>query len=276
MIINQDIIIAAQFSADGKGFKKDGNTHTSWESTSEFLSATPLTRRHNGMVAWIRNGDDIELWHFVGGIGDDTLVKYSLDAVSSIVFEASNDDFPAVGLDTVLYINTTTNTPYRWDGSDYVVVGNPGPIGPKGNKGDKGDTGDTGPQGPPGDPGEAGADGTMITLRVNGTDNVEQLLLNLVDSGTVKFTYDGSGAVSAHTLNIRFKIGDGNAGTPAIDDTTYQNDDLIGLSIDDFAVFRNGTAIYPIDEYDFDPEYGEISLVISGDKFSDGETILIK
>src|SRR5690348_6908671 len=143
MTINQDIFIAAQFSNDGKGFKRENNTHRPWFSATEFLTEITLPVRHVGMTAWIVNGSEYELWHFVGGIGDDKLVKYSLASVTSIVTEISNDDFPAVGLDEVLYINTTTKTPYIWDGSSYQVIGNPGPIGPRGYKGDKGDTGDT-------------------------------------------------------------------------------------------------------------------------------------
>jgi hypothetical protein len=277
MIINQDIFIAAQFSTDGKGFKNENNSHRPWLSASEFLTATPLPIRHVGMVAWIVNGSDYELWHFVGGIGDDKFVKFSLASVTSIVRKASNDDFPAVGSDDVLYINTTTKTPYIWEGSDYAVIGNPGPIGPRGYKGDKGDTGDTGPQGNPGEQGPQGEPGPQIVLRTNGVDNVEQGLLEFEDSATVTWVYDGAGKIKANATSsggamIRFRIGDGNPGTPDAGDSDYVNSNLIGLTKESFAIFRNGTAIY-IDEYDFDTTTGTVSL-LTGDIFSTGETFL--
>jgi hypothetical protein len=230
------------------------------------------------MTAWIVNGSEYELWHFVGGIGDDKLVKYSLASVTSIVTEISNDDFPAVGLDEVLYINTTTKAIYIWDGSSYQEVGNPGPIGPRGYKGDKGDTGDTGPQGNPGEQGPQGEPGPQITLRTNEVDNIEQALLDFTDSATVTWVYDGAGKMKANSTSggggfIRFKIGDGNIGTPDAGDSDYVNTDLIGLTTDNFVIFRNGTALYT-DEYDFDSTTGTISL-LTGDIFSDGETFLI-
>src|SRR5690348_12567155 len=92
MTINQDIFIAAQFSNDGKGFKRENNTHRPWFSATEFLTEITLPVRHVGMTAWIVNGSEYELWHFVGGIGDDKLVKYSLASVTSIVTEISNDE----------------------------------------------------------------------------------------------------------------------------------------------------------------------------------------
>lgn len=227
MTINQEIVIAAQLSTDGKGFKRVGPVHTAWDSTSDFLTATQTTRRHEGMVGWIRNGDTIELWHFVGGIGDSDFVKYSIDAVSSIVFKTTNDDFPAVGEDDTLYINTTTKTPYIFDGADYQPIGNPGPTGPAGAKGDKGDTGDTGPQGPPGN------DTTEVTLRTNGTNNAVQDVLDLIDSSTVGVSYEGTGQVKLYTLSpggsiaLRFeKTFDGTTGNGAVGDL-----DIADLSI---------------------------------------------
>lgn len=277
MIINQDIFIAAQFSTDGKGFKNENNSHRPWLSTTEFLTATALPIRHTGMVAWIVNGSDYELWHFVGGIADDKFVKFSLASVTSIVTEVSNDDFPAVGTDEVLYINTTTKTPYIWDGSAYQVIGNPGPQGPKGNPGDKGATGDTGLQGIQGVQGIQGEAGPQITLRTNSVDNVEQLLLNLLDSTTVTWTYEGSGAVKAHSAEsvgtIRFKIGDGGTDTPAEGTNTFTSSALIGKTIDQFSVWRSGTVIYPTDEYAFDTVTGTITFV---GNFYLGENVLIR
>ena len=73
----------------------------------------------------------------------------------------------------------------------------------------------------------------------------------------------------------RFKIGDGGADTPAAGSTSFVVTDLIGKTIDDFSIFRNGTAIWPIDEYTFDGSAGTISLAVAGDKLTNGQTILI-
>lgn len=275
MTINQDIIIAAQYSTDGKGFKKAGVVHVPWSSTTEFLSGTPNTRRHVGMVGWIVNGDSIELWHFVGGIANADFVRFEVDAVTSIITEISNDDFPAVGMDEKIYIDTTTKTPYIWDGTAYQPIGNPGPLGPKGDKGDKGDTGDTGPKGDTGATGPAGDDGPQIVLRTNGVDNGEQGLLNFVNSPTVTAVYEATGKVKFNSTSggggiIRFTVGvDG----PDAGDTDYVNTDLIGLTTGNFAIWREGVAMH-LDNYDFDAGTGTVSL-LDGDVFGDEERFLI-
>lgn len=277
MTLNQDIFVAAQFSIDGKGFKRDGNAHTAWASTDEFLTATPYAIRHNGMVAWVLNADQIELWHFVGGIGDANFEKFSVSSVGSIVTEISTDDFPDVGSHDVIYIDTTTKTPYIWDGASYEVIGNPGPIGPRGLKGDKGDTGDTGPQGDKGDPGDTGEAGPQIVLRVNDVDNGEQGLLNFVDSPTVTVQYKATGKVQFNSRSggggiIRFKVGD--EGAPQAGDTEFTNINLIGLTIDNFAIWREGIAMHPDDNYTFDSVTGTVSLV-GDDELGEGERFLI-
>ena len=281
MIMNQDIFIAAQFSVDGKGFKKVDNKHYPWESVTEFLTNTDPAIRHEGMFGYIKSGSNIEIWHFVGGFADGDFVKYALDTVTSIIPVLSVADLPGVGEAEKLYIATDTWTPRYWDGTAYQVVGNPGPIGPRGFTGDKGDTGDTGLQGEKGDTGAQGEPGPQITLRVNSLDNAEQLLLNLVDSDTVTFEYVAPGIVKAHvtgitasSLNIRFRVGD--SGAPVNGDTEYTISGLIGLDEDDFAIFRNGLPMWPGDDYTFDPTEGKISLVIFGDKFNNGEQFLIK
>lgn len=262
MIINQDIIIAAQFSTDGKGFKKLGNSHTAWLSTAEFLAAIPLTRRHNGMIAWITNGSDIELWHFVGGIADDKFVKFSLASVTSIDTETSISDFPAIGLADVIYIDATTKTPYIWDGSVYAVIGNPGPQGPKGNPGDQGPQGDTGPQGNPGTNGTNGDSAYQIAVDNGFVGTVTEWLASLKADSTLRA--------------IRFKVGDGGADTPAADATSFTIAALVGFAVDDFAIWRNGTAIWPVDEYTFDSATGTVTLAKAGDKLTNGETFLIR
>ena len=273
MTMNQDIFVAAQFSSDGKGFKKVGNAHYPWASTAEFLAATPNPIRHEGMFGYIKGGSDIEIWHFVGGFANGNFVKYG-GGISSIVFVSAVIDLPTIGLDETLYIVTGDKTPYIWDGAAYQPIGNPGPIGPRGFKGDKGDTGDTGADGAKGDPGADGEPGPQITLRVNSVDNAEQMLLNLVDSTTVKWVYVSAGVVKAKVLNIRFKVGD--VGAPADGDTDYTIPGLIGANVSEFAIFRNGLPMWPTDDYTFNPTDGKISLVITGDKFNNGEQFLIK
>jgi hypothetical protein len=67
--------------------------------------------------------------------------------------------------------------------------------------------------------------------------------------------------ITSSTFNsARFKMGDGGAYTPAVGDSTYTNPNLIGLTIDDFYIFRNGTYFYPT-HYTFDTTKGAISLV---------------
>ena len=276
MTINQDIVVAAQFSTDGKAFKRDGNTHTAWDSATEFLTANPYAIRHNAMVAWVTNGDNIELWHFVGGIADEFFVKFSLPTVTSIVTEISSDDFPDIGTEDVIYIDTTEKKFYIWDGASYQEAGSPGPLGPKGNKGDKGDTGDTGPQGDKGDTGEAGEAGPQITLRVNDVDNGEQELLNFVDSPTVTVQYKATGKVQFNSRSggggiLRFTIGDDD--WPDAGDTEITNINLIGLAVDNFAIWREGIAMHP-DDYTFDSETGTLALV-GDDELGEGERFLI-
>ena len=48
------------------------------------------------------------------------------------------DEGSGISVRTTQHINTTTKTPYIWDGAAYQVIGNPGPTGAKGDKGDEG------------------------------------------------------------------------------------------------------------------------------------------
>ena len=103
MIINQDIYIAAQYSADGKGFKKVNNRHEPWESTSEFLSGTPLPARHEGMIGYVKNGGSVEIWQFVGGFDDENLTKFESTTIQEVFFYNSVSDFPSVGVGEKIY-----------------------------------------------------------------------------------------------------------------------------------------------------------------------------
>lgn len=282
MTINQEIVEAVQLSVDGKGFKRIGTAHTSWDSTSDFLTNTPATRRHNGMVAWITAGSDIELWHFVGGITDDKLVHFVTASISSIVQEASNSLFPAIGDNVHLYINTTTNTPYIWDGSAYVVIGNPGPKGDTGDTGDKGDTGDTGlagATGANGAPGPTGPPGNVVSIRTNGINNASQDVLDIIDSNTIGAAYIGLGQVQLNTRSrvlLNVKIGTSEAATAGVyaGAFTYTNSRLSGMESE---TFRSGQLIS-----DFDQGGGVEYATLSGTTITflsalyDGEWIKIK
>lgn len=266
MTINQEIIEAVQLSVDGKGFKRVGTAHTSWDSVAEFLDPvnTPSTRRHNGMFGYIQAGPDIEIWHFVGGITDDKFIKYGLSGVTGIFQAASNASFPAIGDSVHIYINTTTNTPYIWDGSSYVVIGNPGPKGDKGDTGGKGDTGDTGLQGNKGDTGAAGAAGAagnVVSIRTNGTNNASQDVLDIIDSNTIKAEYIGTGQVKLSTLSrvlLNVKIGTSEAASAGMyaGGSTYTNARLSG---EESESYRSGQMIC-----DFDLGDGTENAILSG------------
>lgn len=128
MTINQEIVVATQLSTDGKGFKRVGIAHAPWDSTSDFLTTILPTRRHEGMLGFIRNGSNIEIWHFVGGITDDKFVKYALDSVTFVSIKNTSDDFPTIGSDNTLYVSKATWQMSIWDGSEYQIIGSPGLI----------------------------------------------------------------------------------------------------------------------------------------------------
>ena len=285
MTLNQEIVIVAQLSVDGKGFKRVGTAHTAWDSTADFLdpSNTPPTRRHEGMVGWIRSGSDIEMWHFVGGITDDKFIKYILPSGTSIVTEIDNSLFPSVGLDDVIYINTTTLTPYVWLAGSYQVIGNPGPTGAKGDPGNVGPansltigtvtTGGSSSATITGSApsqtlnlvlqkGDAGADGTSgLALRTNGATNGVQNVLDVIDSNTISPEYVGTGQLKLNTLSrvlVSVKVGTSEATAAGIiaGDSTYTNSRLSGQ---DSECFRGG-ALIP----DFDLGGGTENAILTG------------
>lgn len=275
MTINQEIVATAQLSVDGKGFKRDGTTHAPWDSTSDFLTNTPDTRRHEGMFGYIKSGSNIEIWHFVGGITDEYFVKYGLDAVNTVIQANTYADFPTIGAGNTFYIDKSTWTPYIWNGSAYRVIGNPGPKGDKGTKGDKGDansltigtvtSGDiasatitgTAPGQilnlvlPKGDDGAQGADGNpTVTLRVNGVENPVQDVIDFIDSDTVGVTYVTAGQVKLYTLSkvlFNGKAGTSEAIAAGVVEgaTSYTNSKLAGHESE---VFRSGVLISDFDQ----------------------------
>lgn len=283
MTINQPIVVVAQYSTDGKGFKVVGNSHAPWPSVSDFLSSNPATRRHNGMFGYIENGGTIEIWHFVGGITDDKFVKFGVDAVTAVLQFNSLPDFPAIGSDTIVYIAKDTWTSYVWDGADYHVFGNPGPAGPKGDKGNKGDTGDQGIQGIQG---EDGADGApTVTLRNNGINNLVQSVLDMIDSDTVAVEYVTGGKIKLNTLPKT--LFNGKAGTSEaiaagviVGASSYTNLKLAGKESE---TFRSGYLISDFDQGgDVDYAIKDTDLTLDSDTITfltpiyDGEWIKIK
>lgn len=49
-------------------------------------------------------------------------IKTAAKAIKELRFEDSVDSFPAVGLPSMLYIDTSTNKLYRWNGVSYEEV----------------------------------------------------------------------------------------------------------------------------------------------------------
>lgn len=75
------------------------------------------------------------------------------------------------------------------------------------------------------------------------------------------------------SLPIFFKIGDGKTGTPGVSSFIYSSTLLVGKALNSFSISRNGTTLYPIDDYTFDSLSGSIVFVIP---FSLNETFLIR
>lgn len=254
MTINQEIVLSVQLSTDGKGFKRVGTAHTPWETTSEFLDNTATTRRHEGMFAYVRNGSDIDIWHFVGGIAgtvsdNGDLVKYGLSAVNCIVEKASNDDFPTIGDDQHLYINTTTKLPYIWVGSAYELIG------------------------------------TAALLQTNDLNNDVQNNLNIIDSNTIGASYQGAGKLRFYTLLrvlVNVKVGTSDAIAAGILEggNTFTNARLIGNQSE---CFRSGQLIADFDLGDgTENAIKDTDFTLNSDtitfssNFYDGEWIKIK
>ena len=87
-------------------------------------------------------------------------------------------------------------------------------------------------------------------------------------------TGDGSeGSVDAD-LNLLFRVGD--EGAPVTGETEFVVPQLIGLTTDQFSVFRNGLPMWPDTEYSFDSSTGKITLIKPSDKFYLGEQFLFK
>ena len=77
MLFNQELVLAGQKSIEGKMYKVVGTQHVPYDNAADVLATITATRRHIGQVFRVFNaaGDNIEDWHFVGGIADGNLVQ---------------------------------------------------------------------------------------------------------------------------------------------------------------------------------------------------------
>lgn len=114
-----------------------------------------------------------------------------------------------------------------------------------------------------------------FSVSFTGLDKIPHILKMFgATTGTLLHSFDDLPTENVVTLfdDIKFKIGDGGALTPAAGSSSYIDPVLAGLSMADFNVFRSGTFYYPT-QYTFDPT-GRIDLIYP-DVFSDGEEVLI-
>ena len=96
-------------------------------------------------------------------------------------------------------------------------------------------------------------------------------LKTVLDNGTG----DGSdGNPTDLGLNLLFRVGDVDA--PVTGETEFIITQLIGLTTDQFTVFRNGLPMWPDTEFSFNSATGKITLILPNDKFNYGEQFLIK
>jgi hypothetical protein len=113
------------------------------------------------------------------------------------------------------------------------------------------------------------------SVSFTGLDKVPHILKMFgATSGTLLHSFDDLPTENVVSIfdDIKFKIGDGGALTPAAGTSAYIDPVLAGLAATDINVFRNGTFFYPT-QYTFNPA-GEIDLIYP-DIFSDTEEFLV-
>jgi hypothetical protein len=121
---------------------------------------------------------------------------------------------------------------------------------------------------------------SIATIVVNGVDNIPHIIRTYgATSGAKLNDFEMLPTVDLLTVfnPIKFKIGDGNPGTPAANTSTYTNALLIGLDPDkDFLVRRNnyGT-LFNITHFTFDDNFGVIALN-DPDEFGPNEEFVIE
>lgn len=111
-----------------------------------------------------------------------------------------------------------------------------------------------------------------------GLDRVPHIIRMFgAETDTLLFDYDRIPTEDVVTIftNIKFKIGDGGALTPAAGAQAYIDPVLIGLTTDDFLFYRNGYGfLFEGIHYTYDSVTGELALIYP-DQFGDGEEFLI-
>ena len=116
------------------------------------------------------------------------------------------------------------------------------------------------------------------SVSFTGLDKVPHILRMFgATSGTLLHNFDDLPTENVVTIfdDIRFRIGDGGTLTPVAGSSTYTNDVLAGLSIEDLRVFRNGYGfLYPNVHFTKDTASNEIALIFP-DKFESEEEFLI-
>lgn len=117
------------------------------------------------------------------------------------------------------------------------------------------------------------------SVSFTGLDKIPHILRMFgATTGTLLHNFDVLPKEGVITLfdDIRFKIGDGGALTPAAGSSVYINPVLIGLSIKDFRIFRNGYGfLYPDINYSFEPNAGKIVLTFP-DVFGDPDDTTVQ
>lgn len=118
------------------------------------------------------------------------------------------------------------------------------------------------------------------SVTFTGRDKVTHVVrLFTAVGGILLHQYDTDAEEDIVTIfdDIRFKIGDGQPGTPAVGDSAYVNTVLIGLTIDDFRIYRNGYGfLYPSLHYTFNSTSGTVTLIVPPtDNFGNEEEFLV-
>jgi hypothetical protein len=112
----------------------------------------------------------------------------------------------------------------------------------------------------------------------NGADNVPHIV-RLYSAVSVALLHEWNAQPKALTTTVyepvRFKIGDGNPGTPIANTNTCTTPQLAGLTTSQFVIHRKNVGpLYPVTDFSYTVSTGEWVLQ-GGDLFSDGEEFTI-
>jgi hypothetical protein len=126
MLLNSDIVEAAQRSVDGKQYRLVSGKHVPYDNAAQFLSTITSTRRHIGQIGYIKVGTRIEPWQFINGIADSNFkavaipnyLRYPLIALSDSTAGLQGDSLQSYTSGSTLNVGTRVD----------VVVVNPASI----------------------------------------------------------------------------------------------------------------------------------------------------